>query len=291
MDLPRRRRGGRGRGRQPRLRSCCRRCRPPTQVVALDLLLTQIETADGLEVGRIGIEAQIENAPRADRRRRHRGGVAAGRDDHLRAGGLHGVDQHEVAGRGGAAAGVRRGRRLPPHPHVDPAWRPARTTSRRSTGRTWQIRDVEGFRRVAGRSAALGFDGKWVLHPGQVDAANEVFSPRQEDYDHAEDILDAYAWYTSEAGGARGAVMLGDEMIDEASPQDGPGRRRQGPRGRHGARPGVDAAGDLTALRPSAVSRSRPRSGPPRRPGPCTCVRGRRPRRAASPCGCGRRRA
>jgi citrate lyase subunit beta/citryl-CoA lyase len=80
-----------------------------------------------------------------------------------------------------------------------------------------QIRDVEGFTRVANRSAALGFDGKWVLHPGQIDAANEVFSPRQADFDHAENILDAYAHYTSEAGGARGAVMLGDEMIDEAS--------------------------------------------------------------------------
>jgi hypothetical protein len=57
---------------------------------------------------------------------------------------------------------------------------------------------------VAGRSAALGFDGKWVLHPGQIDAANETFSPRQEDYDHAENILDAYDWYTSEAGGKRG---------------------------------------------------------------------------------------
>ena len=80
-----------------------------------------------------------------------------------------------------------------------------------------QIRDVEGFRRVAGRSAALGYDGKWVLHPGQVDAANEVYSPRQADYDHAENILDAYSHATSAAGGARGAVMLGDEMIDEAS--------------------------------------------------------------------------
>jgi citrate lyase subunit beta / citryl-CoA lyase len=80
-----------------------------------------------------------------------------------------------------------------------------------------QIKDVEGYRRVAGRSAALGFDGKWVLHPGQVDAANEVYSPRQEDYDHAELILDAYDYYTSAEGGARGAVMLGDEMIDEAS--------------------------------------------------------------------------
>ena len=62
-----------------------------------------------------------------------------------------------------------------------------------------------------------GLDGHWVLHPGQVDAANEIFSPRQEDYDHAENILDAYEWSTSEAGGMKGSAMLGDEMIDEAS--------------------------------------------------------------------------
>ena len=80
-----------------------------------------------------------------------------------------------------------------------------------------QIRDVDAFREVAKRSAALGFDGKWVLHPGQIDAANEVYSPAQADYDHAELILDAYQHYTSEAGGRLGAVMLGDEMIDEAS--------------------------------------------------------------------------
>jgi citrate lyase subunit beta / citryl-CoA lyase len=80
-----------------------------------------------------------------------------------------------------------------------------------------QIRDVDGFRRVAARSAALGFDGKWVLHPSQVEVANEVYSPSQDDYDHAELILDAYDWYASDAGGRQGAVMLGDEMIDEAS--------------------------------------------------------------------------
>src|SRR5215470_12651941 len=80
-----------------------------------------------------------------------------------------------------------------------------------------QIRDVDAFTEVAKRSAALGFDGKWVLHPGQIEAANEVYAPSQQDYDHAELILDAYGYATSEAGGARGAVMLGDEMIDEAS--------------------------------------------------------------------------
>jgi citrate lyase subunit beta/citryl-CoA lyase len=80
-----------------------------------------------------------------------------------------------------------------------------------------KVRDVEAFSRIAGRSAALGYDGKWVLHPDQIEAGNEVFSPRQDDYDRAELILDAYEWHTSGAGGARGAVMLGDEMIDEAS--------------------------------------------------------------------------
>jgi len=80
-----------------------------------------------------------------------------------------------------------------------------------------QVRNVKAFREVARRSAALGFDGKWVLHPDQIAAANEIFSPSQDDYDHAELILDAYDWSTSQAGGARGAAMLGDEMIDEAS--------------------------------------------------------------------------
>ena len=80
-----------------------------------------------------------------------------------------------------------------------------------------KVRDEEGFRRAAARTAALGFDGKWVLHPAQVDAGNEVFSPRQDEFDKAEGILAAYAHSTSVEGGARGAVMFGDEMLDEAS--------------------------------------------------------------------------
>jgi citrate lyase subunit beta/citryl-CoA lyase len=80
-----------------------------------------------------------------------------------------------------------------------------------------QVRDVDGFRQSAARTAALGYDGKWVLHPDQVDAGNAAFTPSQDDYDRAEDILTAYEHSTSAAGGRRGAVMLGDEMIDEAS--------------------------------------------------------------------------
>lgn len=79
------------------------------------------------------------------------------------------------------------------------------------------IKDIDGLRKSAQRSAALGFDGKWVLHPDQIEVVNEIFNPTQADYDHAELILDAYEHHTSAAGGARGAAMLGNEMIDEAS--------------------------------------------------------------------------
>jgi len=61
----------------------------------------------------------------------------------------------------------------------------------------------------------LGFDGKWALNPVQVDVLNEVFSPRQEDYDKAVAILEAYRSATDVE--QTGAVMLGEEMIDEAS--------------------------------------------------------------------------
>jgi citrate lyase subunit beta/citryl-CoA lyase len=188
----------------------------PEQVVALDLLLTQIERAVGLEVGRIGIEVQIENArgllaieaiatasPRVET-------LVFGPADFMASINMKSLVVGEQ----------------PPGYDVGDAYHhvlmsillAARAHDKQAIdGPYLAIRDVEGFRRVAARSAALGFDGKWVLHPGQVDAANEVFSPRQEDYDRAEDILDAYAWHTSEAGGATGAVMLGDEMIDEAS--------------------------------------------------------------------------
>ena len=77
------------------------------------------------------------------------------------------------------------------------------------------IRDTDGLRAAAASAAALGYDGKWVLHPGQIGIVNEAFSPSQDDYERAELILDAYRYYTEVEH--RGAAMLGDEMIDEAS--------------------------------------------------------------------------
>jgi citrate lyase subunit beta/citryl-CoA lyase len=77
------------------------------------------------------------------------------------------------------------------------------------------IKDLDGFRDMATRARALGYDGKWALHPGQIDVLNEVFTPSQEEYEKAEAMLESYRHATEVE--LRGAVMFGNEMIDEAS--------------------------------------------------------------------------
>jgi len=180
----------------------------------LDTLLTQIERAVGLPVGRIGVEAQIEDAK-----------------------GLVNVDAIAAAsprletlvyGPADFMASLNMKSLVvgeqPPGYDTGDAYHyvlmriltAARAYGLQAIdGPHLQIRDVDAFRRSAGRTAALGFDGKWVLHPLQVEAANEVYAPTQQDYDHAELILDAYEHATTVD--RRGAVMLGDEMLDEAS--------------------------------------------------------------------------
>ena len=186
-----------------------------SHVQALDLLLTQLEVTHGLPVGRIGVEAQIENAEgltNAD-------AIAAG--PRVQALVLGPADMMASLNMRTLVVGEQ-----PEGYDVGDAYHhvfmrilvAARARGINAVdGPFLKVRDVEAFRRVAGRAAALGYDGKWVLHPDQIAAGNEIFSPRQADYDHAELILEAYEWHTSRVGGARGAVMLGDEMIDEAS--------------------------------------------------------------------------
>lgn len=186
-----------------------------SHVQALDLLLTQLEVTHGLPVGRIGIEAQIEDA----RGLTNVDAIAAG--PRVQALVLGPADMMASLNMRTLVVGEQ-----PEGYDVGDAYHhvfmkiliAARSNGINAIdGPFLKVRDVEAFRRVAGRAAALGYDGKWVLHPDQIAAGNEIFSPRQADYDHAELILEAYEWHTSRVGGARGAVMLGDEMIDEAS--------------------------------------------------------------------------
>ena len=75
--------------------------------------------------------------------------------------------------------------------------------------------DLEGLERSARRTAALGFDGKWVIHPSQIETVNRMYSPDPATYARAEGILAAYRQATE--GEGRGAVRFEGEMIDEAT--------------------------------------------------------------------------
>ncbi len=183
------------------------------QVIAMDLLLSQVEQAAGLPVGHIGIEAQIETARglinveeicAASKRLETiifgPADFAASMEMPVLTGGVQihdypGDHFHYVFSKilmAGRANGLQ---------VID--------------GPFLYIRDSDAFRDYCKRTRTLGYDGKWALHPDQVTILNEVFSPTQEQFDHAWKILDAYREATEDEG--KGAVMFGDEMIDEAS--------------------------------------------------------------------------
>jgi citrate lyase subunit beta / citryl-CoA lyase len=183
------------------------------EVVALDLLLTQVEINAGLPLRHIGIEAQIETArglinveeicaasPRLETVILGPVDFSASMEMPSLAGGLqipeYPGDYFHYVFMKILMAGRANGLQVIDGPYV-------------------RIRDSEGFRDYSRRTMILGFDGKWALHPDQVAILNEVFSPTQEQFDRAWSILDAYREATE--GDRKGAVMFGDEMIDEAS--------------------------------------------------------------------------
>jgi citrate lyase subunit beta / citryl-CoA lyase len=185
----------------------------PAAVVWLDVLLGQLERAAGLAPGRIGIEAQIEDAA----------GLAAveaiaaasprlvslvfGPADFMASIGMRSL----------TVGGQPEGYAFDAHHY--PLMRLLVAAKARGLqaidGPYAKIGDTEGLRVAATSSAALGYDGKWVLHPGQVKVVNDAFTPPPDDYARAERILDAYERATSVD--RRGAVMLDGEMIDEAT--------------------------------------------------------------------------
>ncbi|TQN27839.1 citrate lyase subunit beta/citryl-CoA lyase [Haloactinospora alba] len=186
----------------------------PDHVRWLDLLLSQVERATGLQPGGIGIEAQIEDArgvTEVDR-------IAAA-SDRLESLVYGPADFMASVNMKSLVVGEQ-----PPGYDTGDAFHhvlmrilmAARANGLQAVdGPYLRVGDVDAFRASARRSAALGFDGKWVLHPRQVEAANEVYTPSQEDYDHAKLVLDAYAHATEVR--RRGAVVLDGEMLDEAS--------------------------------------------------------------------------
>ncbi len=75
------------------------------------------------------------------------------------------------------------------------------------------FKNLEGYCRECIHSRTLGFVGKWAIHPGQIEVANQVFSPSQEEVDYARKLDAAY----SEAlASGLGAVAIDGKMIDAA---------------------------------------------------------------------------
>jgi citrate lyase subunit beta/citryl-CoA lyase len=186
----------------------------PQQVAWLDLLLGQIEQAADLPAGRIGIEAQIEDAR----------GLAevdqiAGASPRLQALVFGPADFMASLGMRSLEIGAQ-----PPgyaggdafhYAHLKILVAARANGLQAIDGPYAAIGDADGLRNSAVSAAALGYDGKWVIHPGQIEIVNAAFSPGQASYDRAELILEAYEYYTSVE--SRGAVSLDGEMIDEAS--------------------------------------------------------------------------
>ena len=74
--------------------------------------------------------------------------------------------------------------------------------------------DPEGYVAAANRAAVLGYEGKWAIHPSQIELANQVFTPSAAEVTRAGRIMDAMAQAAKEG---RGAVSLDGRLVDIAS--------------------------------------------------------------------------
>lgn len=197
-------------------------------VYAVDVLLSQIEAAKGRK-RRLGIEILIESAlgmsnidaiARASRRAESlhfgSGDFAASIGARTTTiGGTH--PEYHVLTDADADQGGRRER------HWNDMWHAALSRLvvaaraaglRPIDGPYSDIRDADGFHAAARRAAVLGCDGKWAIHPSQIDAINDIFSPSADEVARARRILEAMRQAAAEGSGA---VALDGRMIDVAS--------------------------------------------------------------------------
>lgn len=185
----------------------------PGHVTFADHLLTALEEELGLPVGRIGLEAQIETAAGLAGAE----AIAAACPRRMEA---------LVFGPGDLAASLGMphtaiGAPVPGYP--GDGWHhvlgrilvAARASGLQAIDGPYAvIADAEGLAEAAGRSRALGYDGKWSIHPAQIPVLDRVYGVGEEEVARARRVLDAHAAAT--AAGA-GAADMDGEMIDEAT--------------------------------------------------------------------------
>jgi malyl-CoA/(S)-citramalyl-CoA lyase len=198
----------------------------PQDVYALDMLVTQIESAKG-RTQRIGFEVLIEtalgmaNVEAIAQSSRRLEAMSFGVADYAAStrarttviGGVH-PDYGVLADKD--AAGER------PYYWSDP-WHAAQTRMlvacrayglRPIDGPFGDFGDREGYIAAANRAAILGYEGKWAIHPSQIELANQLFTPSAPEVAKARRILQAMSEATKHG---KGAVSLDGRLIDLAS--------------------------------------------------------------------------
>ena len=183
----------------------------PADVYMVDCLITQIEEAKGIE-HKIGLECLIETALGM-------ANVEAIATSSRRLEAMHfGVADYAASNR---ARTVSIGGLTPDYPGDQ--WHAAMTRMtvacrayglRPIDGPFGDIQDKDGYIAAAKRAAALGIEGKWAIHPTQIELANDVFSPPEKEVDWARRTLKALK-EAAEQG--KGAVQVDGKMIDAAS--------------------------------------------------------------------------
>jgi malyl-CoA/(S)-citramalyl-CoA lyase len=183
----------------------------PADVYLVDALLTQIEQAKGIP-HRIGIDVLIETTLGM-------ANVEAIAQSSRRLEAMHfGVADYAASCR---ARTVVIGGLNPDYPGDQ--WHAALSRMlvacrayglRPIDGPFGDFKDPDGYRLAAKRAAALGYEGKWAIHPSQIGLANEMFSPPPAEVERARRILVALDEAAREG---RGAAQLDGRMIDAAS--------------------------------------------------------------------------
>ena len=179
----------------------------PEDVLFADRLLSQIEENVGLPVGRIRIEALIESA--AGLLKAEQIAACTPRMASL----IFGIADYA----GDIGAKELTGEQFTvyhyPKAHTIAAARAAGIDVVDNV--TLQFRDLEQCKRDSEKACQMGFDGKWAIHPAQLDVIHGVFTPSREELTRALAILEAYRKADVESG--QGAIVFGDEMVDAAT--------------------------------------------------------------------------
>lgn len=182
---------------------------------ALDVLLSAVEAGRGLEVGSVTLEAQIESAEGLEN-------VSEIARASGRLTGLHFGPGDFAASVGAPQASIgvkdRWDEAYPGH-RFGYAMQRIVVAGRAAglgvyDGPTANYKDPDALRASCRVSRALGFDGKWCIHPDQIDIVNEVFSPTEKEVERAKKVVAAYK--EANASGS-GAIVVDGEMVDAAS--------------------------------------------------------------------------